>query len=144
MHCMSFSNEMTVTPVEQQLAHVPGGQMWKEEPPFIQHTLFYNYILHNPNTGIPNSSSSSYCCCSSQKPSSADISETEGGIIDALVSKQPDKILKKKCNATLQWIASNFTALQSSLWLAPLRSVDFAGFQCTWLNSTWWEKLFRW
>ena len=94
---MSFSNEMTVTPVEQQLAHVPGGQMWKEEPPFIQHTLFYNYILHNPNTGIPNSSSSS-----SQKPSSADISETEGGIIDALVSKQPDKILKKnamqRCN----------------------------------------------
>ena len=31
-----------------------------------------------------------------QKPSSADISETESGIIDPLVSKQPEKISNKK------------------------------------------------
>ena len=32
----------------------------------------------------------------SQKPSSADISETESGIIDPLVSKQPENILNIK------------------------------------------------
>ena len=30
------------------------------------------------------------CLCTSQKPSSADISETESYIIDPLVSKQPE------------------------------------------------------
>ena len=32
-------------------------------------------------------------CPAAQKPSSADISETESGIIDPLVSKLPEKIL---------------------------------------------------
>ena len=47
--------------------------------------------ISNPTTRIPNSCTS--CCV--KKPSSADISETESGIIDPLVSKQPEKILNK-------------------------------------------------
>ena len=48
------------------------------------------WMIH-PTTRIPNSSFC--CCCTSQKPSHGDISGTESGIIDPLVSKRPEKSL---------------------------------------------------
>ena len=52
-------------------------------------------LLPHPTPRIPNSYY--YCsCCSSQKASSGDISGTECGIIDLLVSKRPENILNKK------------------------------------------------
>ena len=60
----------------------------------------------NPTTRIPNSSC---CCCSSQKAPHPDISETESGIIDPLVSKRPEKIQQQKVKNRTKIKQTNIT-----------------------------------
>ena len=70
---------------------------WALEGHSQARSLVIQYIIYggNPTTRIPNSSSAS---SSSQKPWSANISETESGIIDPvpLVSKRPEFFLNIK------------------------------------------------